>query len=122
MTQSAPPIPADPQSIRGWHAHVYYEPATRPHAEAVREALAVTFPDAKLGRWHDQPIGPHTRGMYQVAFAPDRLAALLPWLLLNCHGLAVLVHPDTGHDLTDHSAHAAWLGEMLPLRLDVLSD
>jgi DOPA 4,5-dioxygenase len=41
--------------------------------------------------------------------------------MLNRHGLAVLVHPETGRDLADHTAHAAWLGEMLPLRLDVLS-
>jgi aromatic ring-cleaving dioxygenase len=55
-----------------------------------------------------------------VAFAPALLPALLPWLMLNRRGLAVLVHPETGHERADHSAHAAWLGEVLPLRLDVL--
>jgi DOPA 4,5-dioxygenase len=108
-------------AIHGWHAHVYFDAATRPQAEAVRAALAAAFPAATLGRWHDQPIGPHTRGMYQVAFDPGLMPALLPWLMLNRHGLAVLVHPETGRDLADHTAHAAWLGEMLPLRLDVLS-
>jgi hypothetical protein len=24
-------------------------------------ALAATFPDATLGRWHDAPVGPHSR-------------------------------------------------------------
>lgn len=112
---------SDPVAIHGWHAHVYYDDATRPQAEAVRDGLGREFPAARLGRWHDRPIGPHTRAMYQVAFEPGLMPALLPWLMLNRRGLAVLVHPETGHELADHTTHAAWLGEMLPLRLDVLS-
>jgi len=111
---------ADPAAIEGWHAHVYYAPATRAVAEAVRAGLAAAFPEARLGRWHDVPVGPHPSAMYQVAFAPALLATLLPWLMLNRRGLAVLVHPETGHERPDHTAHAAWLGEVLPLRVEVL--
>jgi DOPA 4,5-dioxygenase len=111
----------DPAAIHGWHAHVYYDTATRPVAEAVRAGLAEHFPAALLGRWHDAPIGPHTRGMFQVAFAPDLLPNLLPWLMLNRDGLAVLVHPETGHELADHMMHAAWLGEILALNTGVLA-
>ncbi len=50
------------------------------------------------------------------------LAAFLPWLMLNRDGLSVLLHPDTGDDYRDHSAHAARLGNSLPLRLDVFSE
>jgi aromatic ring-cleaving dioxygenase len=111
----------DPAGITGYHAHVYYDPtATRETAAQLREALAGAFPDAVLGRWHDVPVGPHPGAMYQVAFAADRLAAILPWLILNRHGLTVLVHPETGDDLEDHTEHAAWLGEKLPLRLEAL--
>ena len=78
------------------------------------------FPDARLGRWHDQPVGPHPEAMFQIAFAADRLTAILPWLMLNRAGLTILVHPDTGDAYADHALHALWLGAMLPLRLDVL--
>jgi DOPA 4,5-dioxygenase len=108
-------------AIQGWHAHIYYDPATREAAAAVRDGIAERFPAARLGRWHDMPIGPHTRAMYQVAFAPELMPALLPWLMLSRRGLAVLVHPETGHDLADHTSHAAWLGEVLPIRTDVLT-
>jgi DOPA 4,5-dioxygenase len=108
--------------IQGWHAHVYYDAASRSRAEQVRAGLAASFPDARLGRWHDQPIGPHTRAMFQVAFGVERLALLLPWLMLNRLGLAVLVHPETGRERSDHTVHAAWLGEMLDVKLDALSD
>ena len=113
---------ADPAAIHGWHAHVYYEPATRAAAEAVRQGIAAAFPQAQLGRWHDAPIGPHARAMYQVAFAPSLLPTLLPWLMLNRRGLAVLVHPETGRELSDHTHHAAWLGEMLPVHTAMLHD
>jgi aromatic ring-cleaving dioxygenase len=117
---TAPSPFADPAVIQGWHAHVYYTPATRAAAEAVRAGLAAAFPDARLGRWHDVPVGPHPSAMYQVAFAPALLPVLLPWLMLNRRGLAVLVHPESGRERADHTDHAAWLGEVLPLRVDVL--
>ena len=58
--------------------------------------------------------------MYQVAFTPDVLARLLPWLMLNRLGLSVLVHPNTGRARDDHLVHALWLGPRLPLNADTL--
>ena len=105
----------------GYHAHVYYEPQTREAAELVREGLARLFA-VRLGRWHDLPVGPHTSGMYQVLFAADQFGAVVPWLMLNRRGLAVLVHPETGDDLADHAQHALWLGQPLALRLEALRE
>lgn len=111
----------DPERITRYHAHVYYDPArSRDRAALLRERVATIFPDARLGRWHDQPVGPHPQSMYQIAFAPDRLSAILPWLMLNRSGLTILLHPETGDNYADHARHALWLGAMLPLRLDVL--
>jgi DOPA 4,5-dioxygenase len=114
---------ADPASISHYHAHIYYDPiATRERAARLRDRVAASFPDARLGRWHDELVGPHLRSMYQVEFPTAMLGSFLPWLMLNRDGLAVLVHPETGDALRDHTKYAAWLGEKLPLRLDVLED
>jgi aromatic ring-cleaving dioxygenase len=110
--------PASPR-IEGYHAHVYYAPDTRPLAERLRDAIGRSFP-VRLGRWHDQPVGPHPSPMYQVAFAVEEFARLVPWLMLNRAELSVLVHPETGHDYDDHTRFAVWLGAPLALRLDVL--
>jgi aromatic ring-cleaving dioxygenase len=111
----------DPSVIAGYHAHVYYEPAsTRDAAARLRDGIAAAFPQALLGRWHDSPVGPHPIAMYQVAFAVADFARLVPWLMLNRGGLTVLVHPNTGDDYADHAHHALWLGTKLPLRLEVL--
>jgi aromatic ring-cleaving dioxygenase len=106
-------------SIHSWHAHIYFDPATRAQAARLRERIAERF-SVQLGRWHEVPVGPHTQAMYQVAFATDRFARFVPWLMLNRDGLAVLVHPNTLAPRDDHLVHALWLGRMLPLREDVL--
>jgi aromatic ring-cleaving dioxygenase len=112
----------DPGRITAYHAHVYYDPATsRPGAALLRDRIGELFPDARLGRWHDQPVGPHPQAMYQIVFRPDQFGLIVPWLLLNRRGLTILVHPETGDDHKDHAEHALWLGAILPLRLDVLT-
>jgi aromatic ring-cleaving dioxygenase len=105
--------------ISGHHAHVYFEAATRALAVAVREEISQRF-TVELGRIHDRPVGPHPLPMYQVAFAPDEFAKLVPWLMLNRRGLSVLVHPCTGDDVADHETHPLWLGAPLPLDIEVL--
>jgi aromatic ring-cleaving dioxygenase len=110
----------NPDVIAEYHAHVYYDPAkSRGHAERLRQRVAAEFPIAKLGRWHDELVGPHPQSMYQIAFPSPMLAKFVPWLMLNRDGLTVLLHPETGDNFTDHTAHAAWFGAVLPLRLDV---
>jgi aromatic ring-cleaving dioxygenase len=111
--------PRDPGIIEHYHAHIYYDPATRERAALLRERVAVAFPDALLGRWHDPPVGPHPQSMYQIAFPRSLLPSFLPWLMLNRDGLTILLHPETGDDYADHTAHAAWLGGILPLRLEI---
>ncbi|WP_439549986.1 DOPA 4,5-dioxygenase family protein [Falsiroseomonas sp.] len=109
--------------ITGWHAHVYYDPATtREEAAVLREAIGAQFPDAVLGRWHDRPVGPHPSAMYQVAFGVALFPALAPFLALNRRGLTVLLHPETGRQRADHTAHALWMGAVLPLDIGVLPE
>lgn len=102
MASSAAPAtaegPTDIGAIRHYHAHVYYDPASsRDRAARLRERVAAAFPEATLGRWHDELVGPHLQSMYQIAFPCDLLASFLPWLMLNRDGLTILLHPGTGN-------------------------
>jgi DOPA 4,5-dioxygenase len=113
--------PRDTSAIADYHAHIYYDPATsRDRAARVRGWMEERFPAARMGRWHDVPVGPHPRAMYQIAFPADLLPAILPWLMLNRLGLPVLLHPNTDNARDDHLVHAVWMGEILPLNADVL--
>ena len=111
----------DPARIDGWHAHVYYDAETdsRVRAERLRRGIGERF-RARLGSWHDEPVGPHPVAMYQVAFAVEEFPAIVPWLALNRDGLNVLVHPTTDDAVADHTRFAMWLGAPLPLRLEPL--
>jgi aromatic ring-cleaving dioxygenase len=109
----------DASEITGYHAHVYFDAATRPAAIAVREEITERF-RVELGRVHDTPVGPHPKAMYQVAFDPEELPKIVPWLMLNRAGLTVLVHPRTGNDVEDHETNPLWLGPQLALDIDFL--
>ncbi|MEH1820348.1 DOPA 4,5-dioxygenase family protein [Nostoc sp.] len=109
----------DTIEIAGFHAHVYFDTASQDVAARVREGLGARF-DVQLGRWFDHPIGPHPQGMYQVAFLPNQFAQVVPWLMLNREGLDILVHPNTGDAVSDHTEHSLWLGKKLDLNTEFL--
>jgi aromatic ring-cleaving dioxygenase len=109
----------DPSATHGYHAHIYYDAETRPIAERLREAIGNRF-GVELGRWRDEPVGPHPVPMYQAAFPAAEFPRIVPWLMLNRGGLSVLVHPQTEDAYDDHTIHALWLGAPLPLRVEGL--
>src|ERR1700722_20622768 len=119
MTEQIQQPQKDPGAITEYHAHVYYDPATsRGRAERLRERAGAAFPQARLGRWHDELVGPHPQSMFQIAFPTEILGNFVPWLMLNRDGLTVLLHPETSDNYTDHSAPAARVGAAGTLRLD----
>jgi DOPA 4,5-dioxygenase len=106
-------------AIAGYHAHVYYDAATREEARLLCEAAGKRFP-ITVGRMHDNPVGPHPRGSCQLAFGTEQLAEVLPWLVLNRNGLTVFTHAETGNAIRDHTAHVIWLGPSETLDLSKL--
>lgn len=115
---STPTQDFDPARIDGYHAHVYYrDAAERAVAATIREAAESRF-ELVMGRWRDEPVGPHPLPMYQMAFAVDLFATFVPWLQSVRGPLTILVHTRTGmSDLLDHSVGAMWLGPSLDLEL-----
>jgi DOPA 4,5-dioxygenase len=108
----------DPATIEGWHAHIYYDPDnTKDRATALREKIADAFPDALIGSWHDEQVGPHTRSMYQVVFSNGLFPRFVPFLAAYRDGLAILVHAEgTDDGKAAHTEHAIWMGEILPVK------
>lgn len=100
-----------------YHAHVYFGAAAAAQASALRGAAGARS-GLPVGRVHLEPVGPHPVGSCQISFGQADFDALIPWLETH-RGLTVLVHGITGHDLADHTEHAAWLGEPAPLKLAV---
>ena len=107
-------------TVKGYHAHVYFDAATRPIAERLRDTIAGKFA-VESGAFADEPRGPHPIPQFNVIFEAPQFEHLVPWLMLNREGLSVLVHPLTESNYDDHSTYALWLGSPVALRLDRLS-
>ena len=69
-------------AIHGYHAHIYFGPDTLEQARALCEAAAQQF-GVKMGRVHQQPVGPHPDWSCQLAFKPAVFADLVPWLAMH---------------------------------------
>ena len=107
--------------IHSWHAHVYFDAASRDAAWALREVIAAELGALiDMGRFHEKPVGPHPMWSYQLAFSAERFAPVVSWLALNHGALDVFIHPNTGDELRDHRDSALWLGRSYALNLSAL--
>jgi aromatic ring-cleaving dioxygenase len=105
--------------VIGYHAHVYFDAATRPVAERLRDRIVSRF-TVEPGGFSDEPRGPHPISQFNVMFRVEEFQGIVPWLMLNREGLDVLVHPLTNDMVDDHSVYALWLGTPVKLKLDTL--
>ncbi len=121
LDRQAPTTGEQTSPIRDWHAHVYFDHASRDAARALRDEIVAELAGRlAMGRFHEQPVGPHPIGSYQLSITPGDFADVVGWLALHRGGLDVFVHPNTGDDLRDHRDHAIWIGRSYALNLAAL--
>ncbi|HTB48369.1 MAG TPA: DOPA 4,5-dioxygenase family protein [Acetobacteraceae bacterium] len=115
--------PKDIAAIEDYHVHIYYDPASKDRAALLRRWVEEQYPgQMRMGSWHDEPVGPHVQAMYQIAFSPELLPRLVPFLMLNRMGLTILLHPQSGRPRDDHTLNAVWMGAVLPVKTEVLRE
>lgn len=108
--------------IRSWHAHVYFDAASKDQALKLRQAIELHLKNRmEMGRFHERPVGPHPMWSYQLAISTLDFARVIGWLALNHGALDVFVHPNTDDALRDHRDSAMWLGASHQLNLSALA-
>ncbi|KAI9148592.1 hypothetical protein H9P43_010095 [Blastocladiella emersonii ATCC 22665] len=115
-----------PHPITSYDVHIYWLPsskAQRAEAMALKDTAAALFPQLWHGKMWDRPVGPHPYSMFEIDIhnCAD-FAAFVPWLALHHGSLSVLIHPQTGDDVADHTKHALWLGQPVPLDIGLLAE
>ncbi|KAI6713298.1 hypothetical protein PZA11_001299 [Diplocarpon coronariae] len=114
----------------GFDIHIYYFQANPTQLKFARELwtrIRLEFPELRIYRFWDRPVGPHPIAMFEVnLFTPAQFGAFIPWLVINRGPLSALVHPNTVNEngehleaYRDHTQRATWLGQ--PVVLDLSS-
>jgi len=106
-------------TINAYHAHVYFDQASLGIARQVIGKLSKQF-DVDVGAYHEEPVGPHPVGSCQVIVEMKDLGAIVDWFVKNREGLTIFFHADTGDVIKDHTQHTIWMGEMMPLNIELL--
>jgi len=123
------PTPLDNGRRGAFDIHIYYfqkNASQLKFAKELWERIRREFPELRIYRFWEEPIGPHPIAMFEVnLFTPAQFGAFIPWLVINRGPLSALVHPNTVDPTTgnhedeyrDHTQRAAWLGN--PIALDL---
>ncbi|MDQ6962184.1 MAG: DOPA 4,5-dioxygenase family protein [Mariprofundaceae bacterium] len=99
-----------------YHAHIYYNTENKEQAQQIhQQILHEELPIDRLGFMHDEPMGPHPQGMFQIQFIDCYLMNIMEWLERNRINHSVLIHPMSDDLVADHRDEAIWLGEALEL-------
>ncbi|KWU46354.1 hypothetical protein RHOSPDRAFT_31805 [Rhodotorula sp. JG-1b] len=113
------------QSNNAFDFHVYYASAAQTeHARKLHERIRREFPEMRIYRFWEKPVGPHPVPMFEVnTFTPAQFGALFGFLVAYRGDLSVLIHPNTtSSELHDHTVRATWMGPPYPLLTDVLRE
>lgn len=106
--------------LRGFHAHIYFDPHEIEQARQFAEA-ARALTGCGVGRFHEQPIGPHPRGSCQLSMTTAQFANFAPWAASERGSLTIFAHGLSGDDRADHTHHVVWFGPSEPLDLAIFA-
>ncbi|MCJ1452230.1 hypothetical protein MMC28_002572 [Mycoblastus sanguinarius] len=115
--------PIDKGKRGGFDIHIYFYQKNefqKTFAHALWTRIRHEFPELRIYRIWDEPLGPHPIAMFEVnVFTPTQFGAFVAWLVINRGPLSALVHPNTDEEERDHTQRATWLGERMPLDMSM---
>eukprot|EP00794_Sanderia_malayensis_P003530 gene3530-4031_t len=131
-----------PAKIYSWHVHVLYndqQPQMKKQALSLLEKFNSTFKD-QIGKpcdglFHqgrlcifapESAAGPFPVAQWAIFLPVDKFASLVPWFMQHRVGsdgfeLDVLVHPNSGCEIEDHTWWSIWGGKSWRLNTEILS-
>ena len=101
-----------------FHSPFYFHDDEHDFALQFKAAVTLAFPQMEVGRFHVR-IGPHTKAMFQIAYAQEDSDALMVYFDEHIPMRSVLIHPLIDDVLAAHTTAATWRGPVLPLNLSM---
>ena len=104
-----------------YHAHIYFTLDEMALATRVRENIIKELPQLTYkGQLIPIPIGPHPKPMFEIHIPAANINYAMARINALRQGLSVLIHPVQHDEMAAHTSDSRWLGEKLPLNLDIL--
>ena len=104
-----------------YHAHMYFTLDEMSLASIVRENIIKELPQLTYtGQLISMPIGPHLKPMLEMHIPAMQINDAMASIDALRQGLYVLIYPFQHDEMDAHTIDARWLGEKLPLNLDIL--
>ena len=124
--------------VLSWHIHLLFHQTNEEHtkgAVAIRKAYEAEFgsilgPDCQdtFAQTYNcmfptimSPDGPFLTGQWAIFLLPDSFYDTYTWMNQHRGEYDILIHPNTGCELEDHSNWAAWGGNVWEINLDAMS-
>ncbi|KAG8832671.1 hypothetical protein FRC17_000890 [Serendipita sp. 399] len=105
--------------------HIYYLPNNaneKKYAQELHERIRREFPEMRIYKFWDRPVGPHPIPMFEAnTFTPIETGTLFGFLTIWRGPLFVLIHPNTGDALKDHTELCSWIGRPVPVDTSFLT-
>ena len=107
--------------MNAFHAHVYFDISQTALAEQVRENIIKSLPQLTYkGQLIPTPIGPHPKPMFEMHIPAANINYAMASIDALRQGLSVLIHPVQHDEMAAHTVDATWLGDKLPLNVEIL--
>ena len=124
-----------PAKIYNWHFHLLYFQLNKAHtagAMQIRDDFIATFKNRlgpkctslffqdKLCMFEPdrQPAGPFPTAQWSVFIMPEDFLDVVSWIMQHKGPYDILVHPNTGCEMEDHSTWAMWGGHPWEINMD----
>ena len=100
-----------------YHFHIYFNQDQVGQVQDINKLLS-QFPELKIGRIREEPVGPHPTGSCQITVPHSHFDTMIHWFFQHRADLDIFVHAVSGDDLKDHTEYVLWIGRSYDLNLD----
>ena len=104
-----------------YHAHIYFTLDEMALATQVRENIIKALSQLTYtGQLIPIPIGPHPKPMFEIHIPAANINYAMASIDALRQEVSVLIHPVQHDEMAAHTSDSRWLGEKLPLNLEIL--
>ena len=106
-----------------YHIHIYFSEDSINEIQTLQKAIKACLNDKIIfDEIHNSPVGPHPMPQVLYLLYKDNFTEVIEWLNKNTNGFNILIHPNTGDALWDHTEGYIWIGQPQTLKTEIFKN